>query len=97
MTTKQLSNLNLHFNICNSADVYIAYDHRISTPSWITGNYINTGEKIYVTDSDLEYFNIWKRKTQTQPGLLLLAIMKEIVNHQCILSFINYMNPFMLM
>ena len=65
---KATLNLDLHFNICSSADVYIAYDHRISTPSWITGNYINTGEKIYVTDTNLEYFNIWKRTTQ--PGVI---------------------------
>jgi Glycosyl hydrolases family 31 TIM-barrel domain/Glycosyl hydrolase family 31 C-terminal domain len=65
---KATTNLDLNFNICSSADVYIAYDHRISTPSWITDNYINTGEKIYVTDTNLEYFNIWKRTTQ--PGVI---------------------------
>ena len=65
---KTISNLGLHFNICSNADVYVAYDHRISTPSWITGNYIETGEKIYVTDKNLEYFNIWQRTIQ--PGVI---------------------------
>ena len=65
---KTTTNLNLHFNLCSSSDVYIAYDHRLSTPSWITGNYQNTGEKIYVSDTDMGYFNIWKRTLQ--PGII---------------------------
>ena len=65
---KATLNLGFHFNICSSANVYIAYDHRIPTPLWITENYSNTGEKIYVTDANLEYFNIWKRTVQ--PGVV---------------------------
>ena len=61
-------NLDFHFNLCSSTDVYIAYDHRISTPSWITSNYDNKSERIYVTDANLEYFNIWKRKQPVTAG-----------------------------
>ena len=67
---KTNTNLDFHFNLCSSTDVYIAYDHRISTPSWITSNYDNKGERIYVTDANLKYFNIWKRKQPAQPGVI---------------------------
>ena len=65
---KTTSNLDFHFNICNAANIYIAYDHRVSPPSWISSNYIETGEKIYVNDLYLEYFSIWERTTQ--PGII---------------------------
>ncbi|MFZ1289758.1 MAG: TIM-barrel domain-containing protein [Melioribacteraceae bacterium] len=68
---KQTSNLNFHFNLCRSADVYIAYDHRLTTPLWITTNYINTNEKIYVSDPYMNYFNIWEKAFE--PGIVTLG------------------------
>ena len=65
---KATLDLGLHFNICSNADIYIAYDHRISPPSWITYNYIYTTQKIYVTDANLKYFDIWKRTVH--PGVI---------------------------
>jgi hypothetical protein len=62
---KTNNNLNFHFDICGSADIYIAYDHRLaaSTPSWITNNYISTGETISANDDtpNQTLFDIWKR------------------------------------
>ena len=64
---KAATNLDFHFNICGSTDVYVAYDHRISAPSWLSDDYDNTNETIEVTDGNLEYFNIWKLKQAAQP------------------------------
>ena len=63
---KRNTNLDFHFNVCSSADVYIAYDHRLSIPSWmVSDNYTNTGKTISVSDSYLIYFDIWERTVQS--------------------------------
>ena len=68
---KETQNLDFHFNLCSQADIYIAYDHRLTAPSWLSSNYVNTEKKINVTDTDMEYFNIWKRTTY--PGIVTLG------------------------
>ena len=74
---KTNTNVNLHFNLCSSTDVYIAYDHRISVPSWLSDDYDNTNETIEVTDANLQYFNIWKRKQPAQPGVITFGDNEE--------------------
>ena len=61
---KRKTDLDFHFKVNNITDIYIAYDHRLSIPSWVLDNYVNTGKTISVSDSYLGYFNIWKRTVQ---------------------------------
>ena len=58
---KKTINLDFHFNLCRPAEVYIAFDHRLPIPSWIYDNYLDTGQKIYVSDIFINYFNLWKK------------------------------------
>jgi Glycosyl hydrolases family 31 TIM-barrel domain/Glycosyl hydrolase family 31 C-terminal domain len=59
--TKDSLSLNFHFDMCGSADVYVAYDHRLasSMPDWIKNNYVSTQEQM--TDNEGTTFDIWKR------------------------------------
>ena len=62
--------IDFHFNVCSSEDIYIAYDHRLSPPLWLSNNYVlDTGKTISVSDVYMEYFNIWKGKETAQPGI----------------------------
>ena len=61
--------IDFHFNLCSSNNIYIAYDHRLSIPPWmISDNYENTGDTLAISDSYLNYFNIWKRNVE--PGII---------------------------
>ena len=61
--------LKFQFNLCESTDVYIAFDQRLPHPSWLTSNYFNTTDSIKVNDIYLSHFDIWKNKitSQTNP------------------------------
>jgi hypothetical protein len=60
---KTTTNLDFHFNVCINADIYIAYDHRLSstTPSWITSSYTSTGKTITDNYSTPNNYDIWKK------------------------------------
>ena len=83
------TNLDFNFNLCSSSDVYIAYDHLISIPSWITNHFIDTGDKIYVSDENLGYFDVWKRATQ--PGIITFGDNEGDINNSS-MYFVFY-NP----
>ena len=58
-----------YFTMNKSADIYIAYDPRLTIPSWMTtDNYINTGKTISVSDRYIGHFDIYKRTVQ--PGVV---------------------------
>ena len=75
---KMKTGIDFHFNICSSADIYIAYDHSLaaSTPSWISDNYTKVeGKQIIGTGyppNDIT-FDIWK-KTTTAIGYISFGI-----------------------
>ena len=75
---KMKTGIDFHFNICSSADIYIAYDHSLaaSTPSWISDNYTKVeGKQIIGTGyppNDIT-FDIWK-KTTTAMGYISFGI-----------------------
>jgi hypothetical protein len=58
--------LDFHFNLCSRADLYIAYDQRISPPDWLTNNYNKTDKVITTTDPYFNNFDIWRGKTALQ-------------------------------
>ena len=71
---KAVSNLGFHFNICSSADIYIAYDYRLTPPpSWLTDDYLITGEVISVSDGYGGHLDVWKSKQTIQPGIINLG------------------------
>ncbi|MCB0748739.1 MAG: hypothetical protein KDC90_14860, partial [Ignavibacteriae bacterium] len=91
---KKTINLDFYFNLCKSAEVYIAYDNRLTPPQWLANNYQNTNEKIYVSDPFLNYFNIWKRTTQ--PGTITFYDNGGVDNSGMYFVFYNLYQTFYL-
>ena len=89
---KSTVNLDFHFNTCSSADIFIAYDHRLNAPGWIKNYYDSTGKKIYVNDSYVEYFNIWKKSVSV--GVVTLGDNQGTSASSMYFIFINsLLNP----
>jgi hypothetical protein len=52
----------LSFTVNQDVTAYVAYDHQISVPDWITSDYINTGDFIEVSDlGDGTSMEVWAR------------------------------------
>ena len=88
---KKNTGLDFHFNLCSSADIYIAYDyHLTSPPSWLTSNYTNTGKIISVIDFFGEgHLDIWKSKQIVQPGVVTCGDNGGIDNSSMYFVFYN--------
>ena len=62
---KNKTDLDFHFELSKSSKVFVAYDPRLSTPSWIQDNYSFTGNSIQVSDSGPDSLIVWEKLSES--------------------------------
>lgn len=60
--------LQISFSLLRRARLYIVHDSRVTPPSWLTTNFVQTASRIEVSDAGNSDFRIWEGTRDYEPG-----------------------------
>ncbi|MCR4437672.1 MAG: PKD domain-containing protein [bacterium] len=65
---KTKSDLAVSFTAGDSVTVYVVHDARVPVPSWLTTGFVQTSDRLGVTDPGCSNFRIWSSRRTYAPG-----------------------------